>query len=163
MGRSLGRLFMKLPSICLQKQKNRWKETQQGSEISFICTMPSSWLQPALCMSATRAYPVHSAPGLPKPIHHPVASYLQGAWHTKLGLLSGIPATHAHPYSTHVDAHALCLLLQLGLVWSPGNLPKSELIRAKEKSVPAYVLGFSLVQPLSIQTASFVVWGDKGS
>lgn len=48
-----GRLFVKLPSICLQKQKNRWKETQQGSEISFICTMPSSWLQPALCMSAT--------------------------------------------------------------------------------------------------------------
>lgn len=44
---------MNLPSICLQKQKNRWKETQQGSQISFICTMPSSWLQPALCMSAT--------------------------------------------------------------------------------------------------------------
>ena len=42
-------------------------------------------------------------------------------------------------------------------------LPKSELIRAKEKSGPAYVLESSLVQPLSIQTASFVVWGDKGS
>lgn len=53
MGKSLGRLFVNLPSICLQKQKNRWKETQQGSQISFICTMPSSWLQPALCMSAT--------------------------------------------------------------------------------------------------------------
>lgn len=52
-GSSLGRLCMKLPSICLQKQKTRWNETQQGREISFICTMLSSWLQPALCTSAT--------------------------------------------------------------------------------------------------------------
>lgn len=52
-GSSLGRLCVKLPSICLQKQKTRWNETHQGREISFICTMPSSWLQPALCTSAT--------------------------------------------------------------------------------------------------------------
>lgn len=71
---------------------------------------------------------------------------------------------HIH---THVDAHTLCLLLQFGIVWSPGNLyallPKSELIRAKEKSGAEYVLGSSLVQSLSIQTATFVVCVDKGS
>lgn len=67
MGRSLGRLFMKFPSICFQKQKNRWKETQQGSEISFICTMPSSWLQPALCVSATRPFCFRPSQAHPSP------------------------------------------------------------------------------------------------
>lgn len=90
-----------------------------------------------------------------------MASYLQGAWHTKLGLLSVIPATQAHTHNTHVDAHALCVLLQIGIVWRPGNLnirlPKSELIRAKKKSGPAHVLGSSLVQPLSKLNASSIL------
>lgn len=95
-----------------------------------------------------------------------MAPCLQGAWHTKLGLLSIICATHAHTHSTRVDEHTLCLL-QPGVVWSPGNLyallPKSELIRAKEKRVPDYVLESGLVQLLSIKTASSVVWSDKGT
>lgn len=154
MGRSLGRLYMKLSSICLQKQKNRWKETQQGSKISFICTIPSSWLQPALCMSATiepslsillQAFPspsitlwllIYREPGTQSWVYFP----------------SSLP--HAHTHNTHVDAYTLCLLLQLWIVESPRNLytllPKSELIRAKEKSGPEYVLGSSSFQPLSI-------------
>lgn len=36
-------------------------------------------------------------------------------------------------------------------------LPKSELIRAKKKSGPAHMLGSSLVQPLSILTASRIL------
>lgn len=42
MGGSLGRLYVKFSSLCLQKRQSRWSEPQQGRETSFICTMLSS-------------------------------------------------------------------------------------------------------------------------
>lgn len=159
MGKSLGRFS----SQHLPPETEKQMEGDLAGKRNLIYLHNAILMAPAssLHVSHHRAYLIHSAPGLLKPIHHPMASYLQGAWHTKLGLLSVIPATQAHTHNTRVDAHTLCVLLQIGIVWSPGNLklylPKSELISAKKKSGPAHMLGSSLVQPSSKLNASRIL------
>lgn len=122
-----GRVFWQImyeASQHLPPETEKQMERDPAGKWNLIYLHNAILLAPAssLHVSHHRAYPFHSAPGLPKPIHHPMASYLQRAWHTKLALLSVICATHAHTHNTHVDAHTLCLLLQLGVIWSPGNL-----------------------------------------
>lgn len=112
------------PSQHLPPETEKQMEGDLAGKWNLIYLHNAILMAPAssLHVSHHRAYPIHSAPGLLKPIHHPMASYLQGAWHTKLGLLSVMPATQAHTHNTHGDALTLCVLLQIGIVWSPGNL-----------------------------------------
>jgi len=107
MGRSLGRLCTKLPSICFQKQKNRWKETQQGNEISFIRTMPSSWLQPALCMSATIApSPSVLLQACPSPsITLWLLIYREPGTRSWVYCLAPLPHTHIHTIPMQMHIH----------------------------------------------------------